>query len=186
MKNGQRIVFEGESDEKPDLKAGDIVFQLEEQPHDLFERDGIHLYMTKKISFLEALTGFEFKIPHFGKRTLLVTCTDPISPFQVKQISNQGMPTYKSPFDKGNLYINFEVKYPKKEKLKEIMKILLDIKEEIELKEGEKMIKLEKCEIDIEIKRNNKGEKEVVNNDLNKSEEKEQRGPREGVSCQTN
>jgi len=124
MKDGQRITFDGESDERPDLKPGDIVFQLQQKSHDVFERDGIHLFMTKKITFLQALTGFQFKIPHLDKRTLLVTCEDPISPYSIKQITHEGMPTFRDPFSKGNIFITFEVKYPKKDKLKEIMNII--------------------------------------------------------------
>jgi len=114
MRDGQRIVFDGESDERLDMKAGDIVFQIEQKEHDFFERDGIHLYMKKKITFFDAINGLSFKIPHLDKRILLVDHKESINPFSVKQVTNEGMPTYMSPFDKGNIYINFEVKYPKK------------------------------------------------------------------------
>jgi DnaJ family protein A protein 2 len=61
MRDRQKIVFEGEADEKPDQLPGDIVFVLQQKPHDVFERDGDNLFMKKKINLLEALTGVEFK-----------------------------------------------------------------------------------------------------------------------------
>jgi DnaJ family protein A protein 2 len=91
MRDGQKIIFDGESDERLDVKAGDIVFQLEQKEHDLFERDGIHLYMKKKISFFEALTGISFKIKHLDGRVLLVDHKESINPFSVKQITNEGI-----------------------------------------------------------------------------------------------
>jgi len=83
----------------------------------------------KKINLLEALTGFEFKIPHLDKRTLLVSAekNEVIKPNSMKQITNEGMPTYKSPFDKGNLFIKFEVEFPTtipEKFLDELIKIL--------------------------------------------------------------
>jgi DnaJ-related protein SCJ1 len=41
MYDGQRIVYEGESDESPDMAAGDVVFVVREQSHPLFTRKGI-------------------------------------------------------------------------------------------------------------------------------------------------
>jgi len=34
MKDGQKITFENEADEKPDCLAGDIVFVLQQKPHE--------------------------------------------------------------------------------------------------------------------------------------------------------
>ncbi len=116
MKNGQKIVMEGEADEAPGYKAGDIIFILQEVPHKDFKRVDSHLYMTKKISLTEALTGFEFIVKHLDGRKLLVKSKpgQVIKPNEVMQISGEGMPTYGSPFDKGNLLIKFEIEFPKK------------------------------------------------------------------------
>jgi len=51
MKDGQKVTFEGESDERPDFLAGDIIFQIQQKPHELFERDGIHLFIKKKLIY---------------------------------------------------------------------------------------------------------------------------------------
>jgi DnaJ family protein A protein 2 len=114
MKHGQKLVFEGEADESPDVLPGDIVFVIQQKPHDLFERDNDNLYMKKKISLIEALTGVEFEVAHMDGRVLNVKnkAGKVIKPNQVLEISREGMPKQGNPFDKGSLLIQFEVEFP--------------------------------------------------------------------------
>lgn len=116
MKNNQKIVFENEADEKPGVQAGDIVFILQEKPHNVFQRDGQHLNIEKKISLSESLTGVEFVVEHLDKRKIIIKTKggEVIRPGQVKMVTGEGMPQYKNPFDKGNLYIKFDVEFPKR------------------------------------------------------------------------
>jgi len=177
---GKKITFENEADERPDILAGDIVFVLQMKVHELFERDGIHLYMKKKINLLEALSGFQFKIKHLDSRTLLVTSdkTDILKPNSMKQIDFEGMPTWKSPFDKGHLFIKFEVEFPHtipEEMVSELIKILPQ-KNKVELLDGEKEIELEEPKFDANSKRREEQQEE---------EENQRGGNRQGVSCQT-
>jgi len=51
MKEGQKITFDGEADEYPDILPGDIIFVLQQKQHEVFEREGINLYMKKNYSF---------------------------------------------------------------------------------------------------------------------------------------
>jgi DnaJ family protein A protein 2 len=114
MRDRQKIVFEGEADEKPDVLPGDIIFVLQQKPHDIFERDGDNLFIKKKINLLEALTGVEFKLHHLDGRVLHVQSKkgSPIKPNQVLEIANEGMPRYRSPFEKGSLLVKFDVEFP--------------------------------------------------------------------------
>lgn len=114
MKDRQRIVFEGEADERPGMTPGDIIFIIQEKPHDVFTRQDAHLIVQKKITLSEALTGFEFEITHLDDRQLIVKSPkgEVIKPNSVKQITGQGMPRYKNPYDRGNLYVKFEVEFP--------------------------------------------------------------------------
>jgi DnaJ family protein A protein 2 len=116
MKHNQRIEFIGEADEKPGVLAGDIHFIIQEKPHNVFQREGQNLIIQKKITLSEALTGLEFTIEHLDKRTLLIKnkIGEVIKPGQVKMIENEGMPAHRNPFEKGQLYIKFEVEFPKK------------------------------------------------------------------------
>jgi len=115
MKNGQKIVFAGESDEMPGCEAGDIIFVLEEKKHDLFKRNGTDLLMEYNIPLIEALAGFSFTVKHLDDRILLIKSEkgEIIKPGDIRMIPNEGMPTHKRPFEKGNLYIQFNVEFPR-------------------------------------------------------------------------
>jgi len=115
MRHGQKIVFSGESDEAPGQEPGDIIFILVEKKHELFKRNGNDLYMEQTIPLIEALAGFSFTIKHLDDRVLLVKSEkgEIINPGDLKMIPNEGMPIHKRPFDKGNLYIHFNIEFPK-------------------------------------------------------------------------
>jgi len=125
VQHGQKIVFSGEADQAPGIQPGDVVLVIQQKEHDVFKRNGSDLIMEKKISLLEALTGFEFVIKHLDGRLLLVKHgvgggttpvkpegTEVIKPGSVKAIRDEGMPTYKRPFEKGYLFIKFVVEFP--------------------------------------------------------------------------
>ncbi|ORX53819.1 DnaJ-domain-containing protein [Piromyces finnis] len=114
MTDGQQITFSGEADQAPGIEAGDIIIVVKEKPHDVFKRKGRDLYIDQKIDLITALTGGTFNIKHLDDRYLNVTINpgEIIKPDQTKCINNEGMPTYRNPFDKGYLYVKFEVEFP--------------------------------------------------------------------------
>jgi len=131
MTNGQEIKFSGEGDQAPNTIPGDIIIMLEETPHHLFERKGSDLYYKAKIDLLTALAGGSFYIEHLDNRQLhvVILAGEVIQPDDLKQVTGEGMPTHKRPFDKGNLLIKFEIEFPKKnwtsaENIKTLEKIL--------------------------------------------------------------
>lgn len=144
-----KIVFNGEADEKPNVITGDLVVILNEKEHPVFRREGVDLYMTYKISLYQSLTGFVAEITHLDERKILVNCTNCgfIRHGDIKEVENEGMPTYKDPFIKGNLYITFEVEYPMDfiitNEKKEQLKILKGANE------VEKDYDLENCDMEV-------------------------------------
>eukprot|EP01118_Nematostelium_gracile_P005159 TRINITY_DN1621_c0_g1_i1.p1 TRINITY_DN1621_c0_g1~~TRINITY_DN1621_c0_g1_i1.p1 ORF type:complete len:410 (-),score=148.08 TRINITY_DN1621_c0_g1_i1:39-1268(-) len=115
MKHGQKIVFSGEADEYPGVEAGDIIFVIAEKKHELFRRSGNDLIIDYKLQLIEALAGFSFTIKHLDDRELLIKSEkgDVITPDDIRVIENEGMPTHKKPFEKGNLFIKFTIEFPK-------------------------------------------------------------------------
>jgi len=113
MQDGQKITFNGEGDQGPDIIPGDVVFVIEQKKHDRFERKGDDLYYKAEIDLLTALAGGSLVIEHLDDRYLQVSILpgEVISPGTVKQIPGQGMPSYRH-HDLGNLYIQFDVKFP--------------------------------------------------------------------------
>lgn len=114
MKHGQKVVFRGESDEAPGIQPGDVIVVLEQEEHEYFTRKGQHLFYKKKISLLESLTGFSHFITHLDDRVLEVK-SDPDTIYEpgcVKSVQDEGMPTERNPFIRGNLYIEYDVVFP--------------------------------------------------------------------------
>lgn len=70
--NNHKMTFREMADEHPDADAGDVVFTLKEQEHNLFKRKGADLFIEKKISLVEALCGFEFELTHLDGRKLFI------------------------------------------------------------------------------------------------------------------
>lgn len=114
MSHGQKMTFEKEADEAPDVETGDVVAVLQLQPHATFRRDGNDLYMKKSITLLEALTGFLFHVDCLDHRRLRVA-SDPglvVKPGDFKGIREEGMPQYKDHGTKGSLFIEFDIVFP--------------------------------------------------------------------------
>jgi len=114
MVNNQKIVFQGEADEAPGTVPGDIVFVVQEKEHAVFKRKGSDLFLEKDISLTEALCGFKTTVTHLDKRQLLVSTNegDVIKPSSFKAVFDEGMPTYGQPFNKGKLFVHFNVVFP--------------------------------------------------------------------------
>lgn len=70
--------------------------------------------MSKDITLLEALTGVDFTIMHLDGRVVRVQSKpgQVIKPNSVMTCEGLGMPFHKTSYKFGNLFINFNVKFP--------------------------------------------------------------------------
>lgn len=118
MKQGSKIIFRQESDQAPGVVPGDVHVALEVEEHPRFKREGNQLFFKQNISLHEALTGVQFHLKHLDGRMLLVSSTNTvISPGSIKCIRDEGMPMAKNPMLRGNLYVEFVVKFPTADEL---------------------------------------------------------------------
>lgn len=115
VKSGHRIEFRGEGDQLPGVEPGDVVFEIEQKPHPRFQRKDDDLFYQAEIDLLTALAGGQLHIEHLDERWLTVDIIpgECISNGEVKVIRGQGMPSYRH-HDFGNLYIQFDVKFPER------------------------------------------------------------------------
>jgi len=115
VNEGKRYTFEGESDEVPDVTAGDVIVEIQVEKHPLFTRKGADLVYKQKITLVQALTGFEFVFEHMDKRKIHLTMKkgEIVSPGIFKTCKDLGMPFFESPFRFGNLYLDFAFVFPK-------------------------------------------------------------------------
>ncbi|CAH6719025.1 mitochondrial protein import protein MAS5 [[Candida] jaroonii] len=114
MKDGQRIVFSGEGDQEPNVTPGDVIFVVDEKPHEKFTRKGNDLYYEAEIDLLTALAGGDVGFPSVSGDFVQFSILpgEVIAPGTTKVIENQGMPIYRHG-GRGNLFIKFNVKFPK-------------------------------------------------------------------------
>jgi len=114
MKHNQKITFAGEADEAPGTVPGDVIFVVQMQEHARFIRQGDNLLYRKSVKLVEALCGCQFVVEQLDGRKLLIKTepTDMIKPGDLKAVHDEGMPIHKRPYDKGTLYIAFEVEFP--------------------------------------------------------------------------
>lgn len=114
MMDNQNIRFAGEGDREPGIEPGDIIFSLDEQPHEHFQRRKMDLVYQMNITVGEALTGFCHVIKTLDDRRLVVKPKpgEVIKPDDLRVIPNEGMPRYRNPFEKGRLIIKFNVVFP--------------------------------------------------------------------------
>ncbi|KAJ8339812.1 hypothetical protein SKAU_G00344450 [Synaphobranchus kaupii] len=115
MRDGQKIVFNGEGDQEPGLEPGDIVIVLDQKAHPVYTREGESLIMNMELQLVEALCGFQKPVQTLDNRTLLITSHpgELIRPGDRKCVMNEGMPMHRRPFEKGRLIILFSVVFPR-------------------------------------------------------------------------
>jgi DnaJ-related protein SCJ1 len=113
MPDGHRIEFENAADEHPDHAAGHIVFTVNTLAHPRFVRKGNDLHYTQSISLLESLVGFTHSITHLDGHTVPITSTKVTQHGDVQRISKEGMPIHNRSSDKGDLFVTYEVVFPK-------------------------------------------------------------------------
>jgi len=114
MADGQKITFAGEGDQEPGMEPGDIIIVLDEKEHPLFKRSGIDLIHTMNISLTDSLCSFKKTIQTLDDRTLVIQTVpgEVIKTADLKCVFGEGMPTYRNPFEKGKLIIQFKVDFP--------------------------------------------------------------------------
>lgn len=80
----------------------------------MFTRNHDDLFMAHTLNITEALCGFKLVVKQLDGRQLVITQPpgEVISPGTIRAVPKEGMPMYKNPFEKGNLYIKFDVKFP--------------------------------------------------------------------------
>jgi len=129
MANRQRIVLAGAGDQEPGLPPGDVVFVLHASPHESFERSGNDLLANVTITLSEALLGFSrILITHLDGRGVKVTSPPGkiIIPAESIILRGEGMPVYKNPDQKGDLYVVIHIDMPNEDWLKTINRTALE------------------------------------------------------------
>lgn len=115
MQDMQKVMFRSEGNQNSTGDCGDVIVVLILQPHEVFERVRNDLFMKNiEITLTQALCGLEYTFKHLDGRDLVVRNKPEtvLKSENLKCITGEGMPVHKNPFEKGNLIIQFVVKFP--------------------------------------------------------------------------
>lgn len=113
-KEGTKITFPKEGDETPTNIPADVVFVLKDKPHPVFKRDGSDIVYPAKISLRDALCGCTINAPTLEGKMVTVSSTDIVQPGMKRRISGEGLPYPKRPDRRGDLIVEYEVKFPER------------------------------------------------------------------------
>ncbi|XP_010541633.1 PREDICTED: dnaJ homolog subfamily B member 1-like [Tarenaya hassleriana] len=112
-KKGTKITFPDKGNEQLNQLPADLVFIIDEKPHDLFKRDGNDLVTSRKVTLADALGGTTtVNIVTLDGRNLSVTVENVITPLYEVVVHGEGMPITKEPGNRGDLRIRFDVQFP--------------------------------------------------------------------------
>ncbi|NWI04168.1 DJB13 protein, partial [Tichodroma muraria] len=138
-RRGTRITFEKEGDQGPNIIPADITFVVQEKLHPRFKRidnnllyvatiplakvkgAGLHLWalglqqqLLVPLPALQALTGCTLDVWTLDGRLLNIPINDIVDPKYYKMVPGEGMPLSQDPQRKGDLYIYFDILFPKR------------------------------------------------------------------------
>lgn len=118
IEDGQLIKIKGagEAGERG-TAAGDLYVRVRVKPHSVFERHGVNLIVSREVKILDLLLGKKVEVPTISGGKVLIEIPADFNLRESFRISGEGMPHFgASSFfsGRGDLYVNFIVKAPKK------------------------------------------------------------------------
>lgn len=116
-KEGTKITFPEEGDQKPHTVPADIVFTIKDKPHAYFKRDqDNNILYTAKVSLRNALTGHTtgslVPVPTLDERTVNIPLNTIIKPGAKRRIKGEGLPLPKKLNQRADMLVDFEVEFP--------------------------------------------------------------------------
>lgn len=111
LRPGERISFEGVTDEQPGYEPGDLNFVIVQEEHSSFHRDRDDLYKTMEVPLVDALTGFSVTLQHVDDNEFTVNVDTVTDCDHVMRVPGKGMPR-RNGRGFGDLYLTFEVDFP--------------------------------------------------------------------------
>lgn len=93
--------------------SGDLIVSIEEQQHEIFERNGSDLCLQTYITFPQAVQGTTMEVPTLdGKVKFKIEQGMPSG--KIYRLRGKGLPDFNNPYHKGDLLVRVDVWVPKK------------------------------------------------------------------------
>lgn len=96
-------------------ERGDLIVVLVEVEHPVFIRRQNDLFLRDiHINVTQALCGFVHCFQHLDGRTIYITnkAGDVIKHGELRVVTGEGMPLRNNPFERGDLFVEFNIDYP--------------------------------------------------------------------------
>lgn len=116
MRDNSKIVLAGEAGvSNPEEAPGDLIVVVKAIAHKEFKRRNADLIINRTIGLSCALCGMDISVRHLDNREIRIVSEpgEVIQPGQWKCIDGEGMPVHGHPLIKGNLYVQFDIKFPR-------------------------------------------------------------------------
>lgn len=129
VETGSRLRVAGEGDDGLNgAPAGDLYITINVLHHDLFERNGQHLYYDLDISYVQACLGSEVEVPTIDGGTATVKIPAGTQTESTFKLRGEGI-KHVNWSGKGNLYVKVHVVVPKKlsDKQRDLLKEFADV-----------------------------------------------------------
>ncbi|VIO93317.1 DnaJ homolog subfamily B member 4, putative [Brugia malayi] len=111
-KSGTKITFPKEGDQHPGRVPADIVFVIKDKHHPKFKREGADIRYVHKLALRDALCGTVVHVPTLDGTTYPMRINDIIRPNTSRRLTGQGLPNPKMAGRRGDLIVEFDVKFP--------------------------------------------------------------------------
>lgn len=111
-KSGTKITFPREGDQYPGHVPADIEFVIKDKPHPKFKRDGANIIYSHKLPLRDALIGTSLNVPTLDGTNYPLRIDSVIKPKMTRTIAGQGLPMHKTPNRRGDLIVEFDVRFP--------------------------------------------------------------------------
>ncbi|MDD2694912.1 MAG: J domain-containing protein [Anaerolineales bacterium] len=119
VRSGSRLRLSGQgASGRAGGQAGDLYLKIEVLPHARFRRQGDDLKLTQPIDLYTALLGGKVNIPTLEK-TVELTIPPETANGKTFRLRGLGMPSLKTPSQRGDLYVSVDVHLPTRLSAKE-------------------------------------------------------------------
>ncbi len=123
-----KLVGAGEAGERG-AESGDLYVRVKIEPHKIFDRRGDDIFVKKEAGLVDVLMGTKIEIPTISGNKLMVEIPSNFNLKEKLRIPGEGMTKFGG-FGRGDLYVDWDIKTPKKLSGK-AKKIIEDLKAEL-------------------------------------------------------
>lgn len=111
IESGKRLKLSGRGEKVSGGKPGDLLITVNIKPNKTFTREGNNLYTTLPVDLYTAVLGGEVKVPTM-KGSAKIKIPPETQSGKTFRLGGQGMPEFKNPNKKGDLFAKVEIKLP--------------------------------------------------------------------------